>query len=261
LSSKTPLSPSGSPDTTLRWQSTASTSLTGTYAPRLHAVDSPNQKPIHFRQGIATVSTITTGTAQSDQSGQTTAAPSSQASRTLSRPSRSPSLLPPLQQQAQVRPQAQHPAPLFPARAIPSPPTRASSSRSATAASPQAVPRPPLAHHHRLCRPREEEALVVLPPLAQACLLMRSPNWCTVSSSRCGIWLSVYQAGTSPHPFPFPIPVVRFEAIESIIVSHVFPTRRVRRAHGAGMSHLSATARRLTSCIFSRRSRATASSC
>jgi Sybindin-like family len=38
----------------------------------------------------------------------------------------------------------------------------------------------------------------VLRPLAQACLSMRSPSWCTVSSSRCGIWSSVYQAGTSP---------------------------------------------------------------
>jgi hypothetical protein len=39
------------------------------------------------------------------------------------------------------------------------------------------------------------------------------------------------------------------------------PRRRVRRAHGVGMSHLSATAHQHTSCIFSKRSRATASSC
>ena len=43
---------------------------------------SPDENP-----GIATVSTITTGTAQSDQSAQTTVAPSSQASRTRSPPS------------------------------------------------------------------------------------------------------------------------------------------------------------------------------
>jgi hypothetical protein len=138
----------------------------------------PNQSPA---PGIATVSTITTGTAQSDQSAQTKAATSSQPSRTLSRPS-----LPPLQQQQQaLRPRAQHPARPFPVRAIPSPPTRASSSRSATVDSPLAFfPGPPLPHHHyrrrrrRLCRLKEAPAVV------QACLLMRSPSWCTASSSR-----------------------------------------------------------------------------
>jgi hypothetical protein len=185
------------------------------------------------------VCTTTTGTAQSVQSAQTTAAASSQASRTLSHPSP----LPPQQARHLVRPS--------PVRAIPSLPTRASSSRSTTAASLQAAFLHPLPLHHRRCRPR---GALAVRPQARVCLLMKRPSWCTALSSRCGIWSSVYQAGTCLVSFP---PA----SFRSYRASVSRGTHRFHRAHGSGTSRLSATVRRHTSCTSSKRSRAIASSC
>ena len=131
-----------------------------------------------------------------------------QVSRTLSCP---PPLPPPLQLQARFRPQAQHPARPFPVRAMPSPPTRASSSRSATGASPPSTITPP-------------------PPVqtqggaggTASAFLMRRPSWCTASSSWCGIWSSIYQAGTSP---PLPLPFYYVSRLSSRSLSL---TRRAR---------------------------------
>jgi hypothetical protein len=142
------------------------------------------------RIGIAIASTTTTGnTAPSVQNAPTKAAPSSLASRTLS----------PLPSSLVAPRPCPRPSP---ARATPSPRLRASSSRSATPAS---RPRPRVrvrvrvrVHHHqplpRVALRRERE---------RACLLMRKPSSCMASSSRCGIWSSVYLAGACTSFLPF----------------------------------------------------------
>ena len=222
----------------------------------------PNKKTRYsLIPGTATASTTTTGsTAQSVQNAPTKAATSSPASRT-------PSCLhsAPRPPRGALRPR---PRP-SPARAIPSPRPRASSSRSAI----------PASHHPRVSPLRVSVHRHPRPPLRQvvqhrerACLLMRRPSWCMVSSSPCGIWSSGYLAGayrfalTSPLPFSPP----GFEAsplprVHAVVIAHfnlyVMSFHRSSRFSRAGTSRLSATARRRTNCTCSKPCRATASSC